>query len=123
MRRWVCCVPVGRSPATRSRRHPANDLSSCDRSGRVRRRHARQRPARSIGQVNRPVGILVIALGVGAVIVGVLIWSGALSWFGRLPGDIRIEGEHTRVYIPIVSMLLISVVLSLLFTIFGRFFL
>lgn len=73
--------------------------------------------------MNRPVGILVIALGVGAVIVGVLIWSGALSWFGRLPGDIRIEGEHTRVYIPIVSMLLISVVLSLLFTIFGRFFL
>ncbi len=67
--------------------------------------------------------MLVIALGVGAVIVGVLIWSGALSWFGRLPGDIRIEGHNTRVYIPIVSMLLISVVLSLLFTIFGRFFL
>jgi len=51
-----------------------------------------------------------------------LIYSGALSWFGRLPGDIRYEGEHTRVYIPIVSSLLLSLVLSLLFYLLRRFF-
>ena len=36
-----------------------------------------------------------------------------LSWFGKLPGDIRIEGQKTFVYIPITSMVLVSVALSL----------
>ena len=63
-----------------------------------------------------------VTLGVGLVIVGVLVWSGALSWFGRLPGDIRIERESAHVYIPLVSMLLVSVVLSLLLSLIRRFF-
>lgn len=63
-----------------------------------------------------------VALGVGLVIVGLLVWSGALSWFGRLPGDIRIERESVHVYIPLVSMLVVSVVLSLLLSLIRRFF-
>jgi DUF2905 family protein len=63
-----------------------------------------------------------VTLGVGLVIVGLLVWSGALSWFGRLPGDIRIERESVHVYIPLVSMLLVSVVLSLLLSLIRRFF-
>lgn len=70
----------------------------------------------------RSSGLLVIGLGVAAILVGLLIYSGGLSWFGRLPGDIRIETETTRVYIPLVSMLLISVVLSLLLSLFRRLF-
>ncbi len=62
----------------------------------------------------RAVGRLLIGLGVAVVVVGALVWSGALSWFGRLPGDIRISGERTQVFIPITSMLLVSVVVSLL---------
>ena len=58
-------------------------------------------------------GTILIALGVGLILVGLLVWSGSLSWFGRLPGDIRIERETMRVYIPITSMVLVSVVLSL----------
>jgi hypothetical protein len=50
-----------------------------------------------------------------------LVWSGALSWFGRLPGDIRYESGSTRVYVPWVSMLLISVVLSLVAALARRF--
>ncbi|HEV2131892.1 MAG TPA: DUF2905 domain-containing protein [Longimicrobiaceae bacterium] len=69
----------------------------------------------------RSVGLLVTGAGVVLLLLGVLIYSGALGWFGRLPGDIRIEGEHSRVYIPLVSMLLISVVLSLLLTLLRRF--
>lgn len=42
------------------------------------------------------------------------LWPGALKWFGHLPGDIRIEEEHTRIYIPITSMLIVSIVLSAL---------
>ena len=67
-------------------------------------------------------GPLLVALGIGLVIVGLLVWSGALSWFGRLPGDIRIERESVRVYIPIVSMLVVSVVFSLVLYLFRRLF-
>ena len=69
---------------------------------------------------DRGPGLLVILLGVGLVVAGLLVWTGALSWFGRLPGDIRWEGERGRVYIPVVSMLLLSIALSLLAWIFRR---
>jgi uncharacterized membrane protein len=72
--------------------------------------------------MNRSVGVLVIVGGLFVAFVGVLIYTGALSWFGRLPGDIRYESEHVRVYVPVVSMLLVSLVLSLLFYLLRRFF-
>ena len=71
---------------------------------------------------SRALGLLVMAFGVGAVLVGLLIMSGGLSWFGRLPGDIRIERENMRVYVPIVSMLLVSVALSVIMYLIRRFF-
>ena len=70
----------------------------------------------------RPLGLLVVAAGVAVVVIGLLIWSGGLSWFGRLPGDIRVERGATRVYVPLVSMLLVSIVLSLLLNLLRRFF-
>jgi uncharacterized membrane protein YidH (DUF202 family) len=72
--------------------------------------------------MNRTVGLLVIVGGAFLVVAGVLVYSGALNWFGRLPGDIRYEGEHTRVYVPIVSMLIISIALSLILYLVRRFF-
>ena len=68
----------------------------------------------------RGPGLTLMILGAGLVVVGVLLWSGALSWFGRLPGDVRWEGERARVYVPIVSMIVVSVVLSLLLWIFRQ---
>lgn len=68
------------------------------------------------------MGIVIVAIGAAIVVVGLLALSGALSWFGRLPGDIRIHNEHSRVYIPIVSSLLISIFLSLLLSLARRFF-
>ena len=55
------------------------------------------------------------------IVIGGLVAIGAFSWFGRLPGDIRIESGNIRVYIPITTMVLLSVVLSLLAAIFRRF--
>jgi hypothetical protein len=49
-----------------------------------------------------------------------LVWAGGLNWFGRLPGDIRIERESVRVYVPCASMILISLALSLLLTLLQR---
>lgn len=67
-------------------------------------------------------GPLLVTLGLGLVVVGLLVWSGALGWFGRLPGDIRIERESVHIYIPLVSMLLVSVALSLLLYLIRRLF-
>lgn len=65
---------------------------------------------------------MLVAAGMALVVVGLLVWSGALSWFGRLPGDIRIERDTVRVYIPVVSMLLVSAGLSLLLYLVRRLF-
>jgi uncharacterized membrane protein required for colicin V production len=70
----------------------------------------------------RSVGMLLIAIGVLAIVAGALALTGALGWLGRLPGDIRIESGNTRVYFPIVTLLVLSVVLSLVLAIIRRFF-
>jgi len=63
---------------------------------------------------------VLIIMGVVLVAVGLLWpWLTKLG-LGRLPGDIRIEGEHGGFYFPIVTCLVISIVLSLLFWIFRR---
>jgi Zn-dependent protease with chaperone function len=68
------------------------------------------------------VGPILIMLGLGLALVGLLVWAGAFGWFGRLPGDIRIERGTVHVYIPIVSMLVVSIVLTLLLNLISRFF-
>lgn len=67
-------------------------------------------------------GSLLILLGIALAIVGLLVSVGGFGWFGRLPGDIRIERETTRIYIPLASMILISIVLNLILYLFRRFF-
>ncbi len=68
-----------------------------------------------------PIGLLIVAAGVALVIVGLLAWAGALSWFGRLPGDIRVERPGFRVYVPITSMVIISILLTVLASLARRF--
>lgn len=70
--------------------------------------------------MGRELGPWLVGLGLLVAVIGILAWSGALSWFGRLPGDIRITGERGGVYIPITSMLLVSLVLTILLAIFRR---
>ncbi|MFB1484205.1 DUF2905 domain-containing protein [Corallococcus sp. RDP092CA] len=61
----------------------------------------------------KPVGLMLVVAGLGLVVVGLLVWVGAFSWFGRLPGDLRVESGNTRIYAPLASMFLLSVLLSL----------
>jgi hypothetical protein len=65
-------------------------------------------------------GPTLVLLGLAIVVVGLLVWAGGFAWFGRLPGDIRIERETVHIYIPIVSMLLVSLVLTLLLNLLRR---
>jgi Protein of unknown function (DUF2905) len=64
--------------------------------------------------------VLVIA-GIALAIAGALLWSGfGRGWLGRLPGDIHVERGGSGFYFPIVTCILISVILTILFNIFRR---
>jgi hypothetical protein len=67
------------------------------------------------------VGTLLITVGLALALLGLLVSLGGFGWFGRLPGDIRIERETVRIYIPFASMVVISIVLSLVFYLVRRF--
>jgi H+/Cl- antiporter ClcA len=68
------------------------------------------------------LGKLLAAIGVILVIIGLVVsyapWL--VNWFGKLPGDIRIENEQRFIFIPITSMLIISVILTLVVNLFFR---
>lgn len=62
-------------------------------------------------------GKILVILGLVLVALGAFVWLGGgslLGWFGRLPGDIRVERPGFRLYVPWVSMLLVSAGLSAL---------
>lgn len=61
-----------------------------------------------------------MVVGGVAIVVGGLVAAGLFSWFGRLPGDIRISSGSTRVYIPITSMLFVSLALTLIVNLVRR---
>ena len=65
-----------------------------------------------------------ILTGIIFVIVGIVLqlFPGLMNWLGRLPGDIRYETESTRVYIPITTMLLLSLILTIVINFLRRFF-
>lgn len=67
---------------------------------------------------------MLIVAGVVLVIAGIVYGLGHryLQWFGHLPGDIRIEKENFKVFVPITSMILVSILLSLILWIIRRFF-
>jgi hypothetical protein len=60
-------------------------------------------------------GLVLVAVG---LVLKYAPWL--VSWFGRLPGDIRVGGERGQVFIPITSMILVSLALTLLINLFRR---
>ena len=69
------------------------------------------------------LGKFLVAAGLLLVFLGAFLWLGGgslLGWFGRLPGNIRIERPGFRLYAPLVSMLLVSVLFSLLLWLWRR---
>ena len=66
------------------------------------------------------VGRLLLVVGVVLVVVGGLAVLGVRLPFGRLPGDIAIEGERGSFFFPIVTMLVVSVVLTVIVNLFLR---
>jgi hypothetical protein len=63
-----------------------------------------------------------IALGIALVVLGVVLKyaPGLLAWFGRLPGDIAITRANSRVFIPVTSMIIVSLLLTIIVNLFFR---
>jgi hypothetical protein len=70
--------------------------------------------------VSPELGRILVVMGLVLVVVGGLAMFGVRLPFGRLPGDIVIQGERGTIYIPLGTMLVVSVVLTLLFSLLGR---
>jgi hypothetical protein len=64
----------------------------------------------------------IMILGAALLVIGAILhyFPWLLSWFGKLPGDIRIETERGKIFIPITSMVIISIVLTILVNLFRR---
>ncbi|SDX47210.1 Protein of unknown function [Nitrosomonas halophila] len=64
----------------------------------------------------------IMIAGAALLIIGAVLhlapWL--LNWFGKLPGDIRIETQRGKVFIPITSMLIVSIVLSIIINLFRK---
>jgi len=67
-----------------------------------------------IGRFLIVVGLIIVALG------GLLLLSGKITWFGKLPGDIIIKRENFTFYFPLATSILISVFLTLIFWLIGK---
>ena len=59
------------------------------------------------------IGVLVVLVGAALQFAPWLV-----NWFGKLPGDLRIGSGNTRVFVPITSMLLLSIILTIIVNLF-----
>jgi uncharacterized membrane protein YidH (DUF202 family) len=67
------------------------------------------------------IGKFLLIIGLVIALIGFIFWSGfAPKWLGRLPGDIRIERGNSVFYFPIVTCIVISILLTLIMSIFRR---
>jgi len=69
----------------------------------------------ALGKLLAIIGIVLVFIG---LVVSYAPWL--ISWFGKLPRDIRIQDEQRFVFIPITSMLIISIILTLIINLFFR---
>jgi hypothetical protein len=72
--------------------------------------------------INQTTGKYLIFFGIVLVLLGAVFFffHEKMSWVGNLPGDIRIENENSKIYLPFATMILLSIIVNLLLYIFRR---
>lgn len=70
------------------------------------------------------IGRYLMIIGIVITLVGAALWLGGryLPWLGHLPGDIRYESDNVRVYFPLATMILISIIGTIILNIIVRLF-
>jgi hypothetical protein len=67
------------------------------------------------------MGKMLIILGVVLIVIGLAFtWGPKIPWLGKLPGDISIKKDNFSFYFPITTSIIISIILTILFSIFRR---
>ncbi|MDK2835570.1 MAG: hypothetical protein PWP21_347 [Thermosediminibacterales bacterium] len=66
------------------------------------------------------MGKIFLTLGIFLVIIGLVFIFGGKLGIGKLPGDIYIKRENFSFYFPIVTCLILSLILTLIFNLFRR---
>jgi hypothetical protein len=92
----------------------------CPESGIAASMRTIEYPGRAMSD---PLGIgkTLLLLGIVLALVGLLLmFVPRIPWLGRLPGDFSFGGENWRVYIPLGTSLVISLILTLLLWLFNR---
>lgn len=69
--------------------------------------------------MERELGRFLVAIGAVIIVVGLVLWLGSGLRFGRLPGDISLSRGNLRVYVPLGTCLLISVVATVVLRVLG----
>lgn len=84
----------------------------------------RATPSHESRAANSDLGKILTIIGLTITVIGAMIWllGDKLSFFGSLPGDIKIETENVRFYFPITTMILVSILLSLAMWFFSKLF-
>ena len=72
--------------------------------------------------MNSQSGKYIIIIGIALVVVGIIIYffHDKLHWIGRLPGDIRVEKGNFRLYFPLTTIILLSIILTVILAIIRR---
>jgi hypothetical protein len=68
------------------------------------------------------IGRLLIIIGIAIAILGAALWLGGryLPWLGNLPGDIRYESDNVKVYFPLATMIILSIIGTIVLNIIIR---
>ncbi len=67
------------------------------------------------------IGRLLMIIGLVVALIGALVMlSVKIPWIGKLPGDILIQKKNFTFYFPLATSILISILLTILFWLFGR---
>jgi hypothetical protein len=72
----------------------------------------------------QPIGKTLVIIGGILLVVGLVLWlvGPRMDWFGRLPGDVRVDWPGFKVFAPFTTMLLLSILVSLVRWLVRRFF-
>ena len=62
-----------------------------------------------------------LVIGIVCIVLAVLLKLGLLSWFGNLPGDLHVKREGFQFYLPLTTMIIVSIVLSALLSLLRKF--
>jgi hypothetical protein len=71
-----------------------------------------------LGKILLGFGLAMVILGGILLVAGHL--SGKVPWVGRLPGDFYIQRGNWTFYVPLATSILLSIILTVIFSLFGR---